>query len=70
MRSTLLAFAFLAAVASPALANMCRTDTGKTCSTGMPIDGYCMCGDVGGTVVGGTQSRPIHPPPPPPPPHS
>jgi len=44
-------FLLSAALAAPALANMCRADTGRTCATGMPVDGYCMCGSAGGTVV-------------------
>ena len=69
MRLTVLACAFLAAAAfaGPAFANMCRTDSGRTCGTGMPVDGYCMCGDEGGTVMGGPPPHRYMPPPPPPP---
>ena len=58
MRSMLIACAFLlgAVPAAPALANMCRTDSGRTCATGMPVDGYCMCGNEDGTVVAGHQA--------------
>jgi hypothetical protein len=53
MRSIFIACAFFAGAVStaPALANMCRTDSNRTCPTGMPADGYCMCGNEGGTVV-------------------
>lgn len=53
MRSMVIACAFLfgAASAAPALANMCRTDSGRSCPTGMPVDGYCMCGNQDGTVA-------------------
>ena len=65
MRSPLFACAFFAiAAATPALANMCRTDAGKTCATGMPIDGFCMCGNDGGTVVAGVAVRPHRTPAP------
>jgi hypothetical protein len=69
MRSTLIACTFLlgAVSAAPALANMCRTDSGRTCATGMPVDGYCMCGNEDGTVVAGHQAshqkKAQHPPP-------
>ena len=65
MRSTLIACTFLlgAVSAAPALANMCRTDSGRTCATGMPVDGYCMCGNEGGTVVAGHQKKAQRPPP-------
>ena len=58
MRSMLIACAFLlgAVSAAPALANICRTDSGRTCATGMPVDGYCMCGNEDGTVVAGHQA--------------
>jgi len=72
MRSTLLACAFFAAAvfADPAWANVCRTDSGRTCATGMPIDGYCMCGNEGGRVVSGAaRTRTQTPAPPPGPPH-
>jgi hypothetical protein len=53
--------ALLAALAGPALANTCRTDAGKTCATGMPVEGYCECGGQGGTVEGGgAAARPAH----------
>jgi len=67
MRSTSIACAILlgAVSATPALANMCFTDSGRTCATGMPIDGYCMCGNEGGTVVPpGNQKKAQRPPPP------
>jgi hypothetical protein len=73
MRSTLIGCAFLlsAVSAAPALANMCLTDSGRRCATGMPVDGYCMCGTEGGTVVRpGHQEQAQRPPPsqrPPPP---
>lgn len=53
MTRILLACTLLAGVAfaAPANANVCRTDGGRTCATGMPIDGYCQCGTEGGTVV-------------------
>ncbi len=53
MTRILLACTLLAglAAAAPANANVCRTDAGKTCATGMPIDGYCECSGQGGTVV-------------------
>ena len=69
MRSTLIACTLLlgAVSAAPALANMCRTDSGRTCATGMPVDGYCMCGNEDGTVVAGHpashQKKAQHPPP-------
>ena len=73
MRSMLVACAFLAtaaAFAGPAGANTCRTDSGRTCATEMPIDGYCTCGNEGGTVVSGAAStRTQTPAPPPAPPH-
>jgi len=73
MKATLTACAFLlgAMSAAPALAaNMCLTDSGRrTCGTGMPIGGYCMCGNEGGTVMApGHHERAERPPPPPPPP--
>lgn len=74
MKSKLIACAFLlgAVSAAPAWANMCLTDSGRrTCATGMPIDGYCMCGNEGGTVIApGHRERAQRPPPPdrPPPP--
>ncbi|HEX4368232.1 MAG TPA: hypothetical protein VH023_15450 [Rhodopila sp.] len=74
MKVTLTACAFLlgALSATPALANMCLTDSGRrTCGTGMPIGGYCMCGNEGGTVMPpGGHDRAYRPPPPdrPPPP--
>ena len=45
----LLATAALAG--GPASANTCRTDSGKICPTGMPVEGYCECAGQGGTVV-------------------
>lgn len=53
MTRILLACTLLAgvALAGPANANVCRTDAGKTCATGMPIEGYCECNGQGGTVV-------------------
>jgi hypothetical protein len=65
MRSKILACAFLlgAVSASPAFANMCRADTGRTCATGMPVDGYCMCGNAEGTVVSGVQKKAQRPAP-------
>ncbi len=75
MRFTLAACAFLlgAASAVPALANMCRTDSGRTCATGMPVDGFCMCGNEGGSVISLGYKKehrpplpPAHRPPPPP----
>jgi hypothetical protein len=80
MRSSLAACAFFlgAMSAVPALANMCVSDSGRRCATGMPVDGYCMCGNEGGTVVGPHQTAmpsapppnyaPSYNPPPPPPP--
>jgi hypothetical protein len=48
MRSTVIAYTFLlgAVSAAPALANMCVADSGRRCATGMPVDGYCMCGNA------------------------
>jgi hypothetical protein len=65
MRSTLVAYAFLFSTvsAAPALANTCRTDSGRTCATGMPVDGYCMCGKEGGTVEAGHQKKKTQHPP-------
>lgn len=64
MRSVLTACAVLlgAVSAVPALANMCISDSGRRCATGMPVDGYCMCGNEGGTVVGPHQVG-MQPPP-------
>jgi hypothetical protein len=58
--------------AMPAMARVCLTDSGRrTCATGMPVDGYCMCGDEGGTVMPDgyrmTSRRPMPPPEQPPP---
>jgi len=59
MRSKVIACAlFLGAVtAAPAFANMCLSDTGRRCPTGMPVDGYCMCGNEGGTVVASSAQK-------------
>ena len=53
MTRILLACTLLAgvALAGPANANVCRTDNGRTCATGMPLEGYCECNGQGGTVV-------------------
>jgi hypothetical protein len=57
---------FVAAMSAvPALANMCRTDSGRMCATGMPVDGYCRCGQEGGTVMPTDHVERRHRPPPP-----
>lgn len=38
---------------APAYAGTCRIDSGATCSSSMPLGGYCEC-NVGGVNEGGT----------------
>ncbi len=59
MTRILLACTLLAGIglARPANANVCQTDSGKTCATGMPIEGYCECSGQGGTVVQAAATR-------------
>jgi hypothetical protein len=60
MKSIVFIACALCAFAGPTSANVCKTDSGKTCATGMPIEGYCMCGDEGGTVASGAAGPMTH----------
>ena len=44
----------------PAFAGTCQTDSGLTCPSQMPVEGYCEC-NVHGTNVGGTVVSPAFP---------
>ena len=50
-----------AGIAAPAYASTCRTDSGATCPSQMPLGGYCECNvhgqNMGGTIVSGGFSR-------------